>query len=216
MTLDVNITARMINAVDQTSYPYTADPSFIPYRTQIQIVFDNDLVSRDLLSDQASILFGPDITLYSPITNSLRYTQTEVNEPTVQSFDFSSTEAGSYIDFGQFSSQYLTPNDVVAYSWGLLSPTTDPRYPPLADPGSYGTSDLMAFLGQLQTDGTAFYYAEMSYEMTISPNYYPYADWYIGSATLTSISSADTPEPETLFSVASVLIAIGIIERRRC
>jgi hypothetical protein len=219
----------MVDAVDQSSYPFTPDPLFVPFQMQARVVFDNSLLSTTLNQNGASINFGPSLALYSPLTNSLRYGSTNpIGFPTVQSFDYSayygSWDKGSYIDFGQSSLQNLSATDIIDYNWAIVSPTMDPRYLPLSNPASYGASDLMSFLGLLQQDGTSFNYTEMSYEMinTNSPQayygtYYTYAAWYSGSAKLMSITndaSTNTPEPST-FIGGTGLFVLGLIRWRK-
>lgn len=58
----------------------------------------------------------------------------------------------------------------------------DPRYPPLVDPLSYTSADLMAFLARLMHDGTPTNYADISY------------DWYSGTASIERIETY-APEP---------------------
>lgn len=76
LELLVSVNSKMVNAVDQSTYPYTPDPSFVPFQMNALVVFDDQLLATELNQDGASITiinFGPGLTLYSPLTNSLRY-----------------------------------------------------------------------------------------------------------------------------------------------
>jgi len=219
LELLVSVTSRMVNAVDQSTYPYTPDPSFVPFQMPVRIVFGNEPLFTDLNQDGASINFGPALTLYSPLTNSLRYgPDNPAGYPTVQSFDYTAYygpwDKGSFLDFGQSSSRNLSSTDLIDYNWAIVSPTMDPRYPPLADPLSYTSADLMAFLERLMQDRTPINYAEISYEMLNTTSslayfgtYYPYADWYSGTATIESIET-ETPEPRMLVLTGLILIVL--------
>jgi hypothetical protein len=217
LNLNVALQAHYIAAVDQSTYPYVVDPLFVPYQVEAAVLFDDALLSRSVGPNAASILFGPDLQLISPLTSSLLYVPDGKSQTvSVQSYDYSATSRGAYIDMALHSSEYFSPSHYAVYDWAIVGPTADPLYPPLVDPGSFGTADLLSMLHNMQTTGSTFYYSEMSYEqINISPSgaYYPYADWYVGRA---SIQTTAVPEPGacTLILVAIGLGAARAIRRR--
>lgn len=214
LTFSVTVNEKLVNLVDQGQIPFADDPTFVPFQMPVAVSFDNSLRSVVAFPNGTTdIDFGPELALYSPLTASLRYgPENPVGVPFIETLDDSPDFRGSYIDLGQFSNEAPDSSTLDDYNWALVSPLSDPRYPPLTDPEQYTTGDLMEFLQLLQSNQTALRFSQVSYQMLSNVDsplafygiYYPYMEEYNGTAIIQSVEVL-TPEPYTVFLVVLAL-----------